>query len=308
LPRDGTCGRSRGLGTTTSGDSRRYREGVGATTVLGGAGYAPELVAALTRATQDAAEAAQEWVGNGDKDAADGAAVAAMRAALLDAPFDGTVVIGEGEKDAAPMLANGERLGRGGTAYDIAVDPLDGTRLVVTGQPGAIAVLALAPRGTMFDPVDVFYMDKLICAGVGRGVVDIRRPVADNLSALAAASGKKVEELVAVVLDKPRHGDLVAAIRAVGSVVRLVGEGDIASAVSAASGEVDLVLGVGGTPEGIIAACAVIALGGFMQARLSPQTPQQTAAAFAAGHDPDRVFELHDLVASSAVVFVSTTV
>lgn len=279
-----------------------------ATTVLGGAGYPPELVAALTRATEGAAAAARAWVGKHDKDAADGAAVAAMRAMLLRAPFDGTVVIGEGEKDAAPMLANGERLGAGGTEYDIAVDPLDGTRLVAEGSPGSIAVIALAPRGTMFDAVGVFYMDKLICAAVGRGVVDIRRSVADNLSALAVASNKYVSELVVIVLDKPRHVALIAEIRTAGATVRLVGEGDVSAAVSAASGEVDLVLGVGGTPEGIVAACAVRALGGFMQGRLAPQSPEQNILALAGGHDLEHVFELDELVASDSVVFVSTDV
>src|SRR5471032_2495054 len=209
---------------------------MGATTVLGGTGYPAELVAALTRATEEAAAAARAWWGRRDKDAADGAAVAAMRAVLVGAPFDGIVVIGEGEKDAAPMLANGERLGTGGTAYDIAVDPLDGTRLVAEGIRGSIAVIALAPRGTMFDPAGVFYMDKLICAGVGRGVVDIRRPVTDNLRALASASGRQVSELVVVVLDKPRHVALIAEIRTAGATLELVGEGDISAAVDAASG------------------------------------------------------------------------
>jgi fructose-1,6-bisphosphatase II len=279
-----------------------------ATTVLGGDGYPAELVAALTRATEGAAVAAHAWLGKGDKDAADGAAVAAMRSALVDAPFDGTVVIGEGEKDAAPMLANGERLGAGGTAYDIAVDPLDGTRLVAAGLPGSIAVIALAPRGTMFDPVGVFYMDKLICAAVGRGIVDISRPVADNLTALAAASGKPVDALEVVVLDKPRHELLIVDIRASGAAVRLVGEGDVAAAVAAASGEVDLVLGIGGTPEGILAACAVRALGGFMQGRLAPQSPTQAENAMRAGHDLERVLELDDLVNSRDVLFVMTGV
>jgi fructose-1,6-bisphosphatase II len=279
-----------------------------ATTVLGGAGHPPELVAALTRATEGAAAAAREWAGKGDKDAADGAAVAAMRAALVDAPFAGTVVIGEGEKDAAPMLANGERLGSGGVEYDIAVDPLDGTRLVAEGLPGSIAVIALGPRGTMFDPVDVFYMDKLICAGAGRDVVDIRRSVADNLGAFADVKNRKVADLVVVVLDKPRHVQLIADIRAAGATIRLVGEGDVAAAVAAASGEVDFVLGIGGTPEGIVAACAVRALGGFMQGRLAPQTREQVDAALKAGHDLGRVFELGDLVASDSVLFVSTAI
>jgi fructose-1,6-bisphosphatase II len=278
------------------------------TTVLGGAGYSPELIARLVEATEAAAAASRHWSGRHDKDAADSAAVAAMRAVLGAAPFNGTVVIGEGEKDAAPMLANGERLGVGGSAYDIAVDPLDGTRLVADGLPGAIAVIALAPRGTMFDPVEVFYMDKLICSSAGRGVVNIRTPVADNLAAFAAATGRAVSNLVVMVLDKPRHTQLVAQIRASGATVRLVAEGDVAAAVSAASGEIDLVLGIGGTPEGIVAACAVRALGGFMQARLAPQTPDQSTAALAAGHDLDRVLELDDLVNSDDVLFVMTEV
>jgi fructose-1,6-bisphosphatase II len=281
---------------------------MGATTVLGGDGYPPELVAALKRATEGAAAAVRVWQGRGDKDAADAAAVAAMRAALVDAPFDGTVVIGEGEKDAAPMLANGERLGVGGVSYDIAVDPLDGTRLVAEGLPGSIAVIALAPQGVMFDPVDVFYMDKLICARVGRGVVDIRNSVAENLTALAAATGKATNELIVTVLDKPRHTALIDEIRDAGAIVRLVGEGDVSAAAAAASGEIDLALGVGGTPEGIVAACAVRALGGFMQSRLAPQNSAQTAAATKAGHDLERVFELDDLVASDEVLFVMTEI
>jgi fructose-1,6-bisphosphatase II len=276
--------------------------------VLGADGHDPGLVAALVHATEGAAAAASSWLGLHDKDAADGAAVAAMRGALVDAPFDGVVVIGEGEKDAAPMLANGERLGRGGTAYDIAVDPLDGTRLVAEGLPGSIAVIALAPRDTMFDPVDVFYMQKLVCSGAGRGVVDIRMSVADNLEAFALATSRPVSELVVVVLDKPRHVQLVADIRAAGAQVRLVGEGDIAAAVCAASGDVDFVLGTGGTPEGVVAACAVKALGGFMQARLAPQSPGQAVAALAAGHDLDRVLELDDLVAGDDVLYVSSPV
>jgi fructose-1,6-bisphosphatase II len=278
--------------------------------VLGAEGHDPALIAALVRATEGAALAAQVWLGRHDKDAADGAAVAAMRAALVNAPFDGIVVIGEGEKDAAPMLANGERLGRGGVRYDIAVDPLDGTRLVAEGLPGSIAVIALAPRGTLFDPVDVYYMDKLICAGAGRGVVDIRLPVADNLAGFAAATGRRAAELSVVVLDKPRHAGLVAEIRATGARVQLVGEGDVSAAVSAASGEdgVDFVLGIGGTPEGVIVACAVRALGGFMQGRLAPQSATQEQAALAAGHDLTRILALDDLVASSDVLFVSSQV
>jgi fructose-1,6-bisphosphatase II len=280
------------------------------TIVLTSGSHSPELVTAVRRATEAAAIASRAWAGRRDKDAADAAAVGAMRAALADAPFAGTVVIGEGEKDAAPMLANGERLGRGGVAYDIAVDPLDGTRLVAEGLPGSVAVIALGPRGTMFDPVGVFYMDKLICAGAGRDVVDIRKPVADNLVAFASATGRPVGDLVIVVLDKPRHGTLIAEIRRVGATVRLVGEGDVAAAVSAAStdGDVDFVFGIGGTPEGVISACAVRALGGFMQGRLAPQSPEQKEAALAAGHDLDRILDLDDLVNSDRVIFAMTTV
>ncbi|MDY7529732.1 MULTISPECIES: fructose-bisphosphatase class II family protein [unclassified Cryobacterium] len=279
--------------------------------MLGAHSYPAALVARVREATDAAAAACLPWLGRGDKIAIDDAAVTAMRDVLADAPFEGTVVIGEGEKDAAPMLANGEALGQGGAPLcDVAVDPLDGTRLAASGLPGSICVIALAPRGTMFDPVDVFYMDKLICGAAGHGVVDIRRPIAENLARLAAVTGVAVSDLVVVVLDKPRHAVLIAEILATGAELRLVGEGDIVAAVAAATSgtDVDVVVGIGGTPEGIIAACAVRALGGFMQGRLAPQTPEQHAAALAAGHDLDRVLELDDLVASEAVLFVSSAV
>jgi fructose-1,6-bisphosphatase II len=279
--------------------------------VLGAHSYPAGLVSLMREATDAAAAACLPWLGRGDKIGIDDAAVTAMRAVLARAPFHGTVVIGEGEKDGAPMLANGEVLGGGGVPVcDVAVDPLDGTRLAAEGLPGAICVIALAPRGTMFDPVDVFYMDKLICGAAGRGVVDIRRPITENLARLAAVTGASVADLVVVVLDKPRHASLIAEIRATGAQLRLVGEGDIVAAVTAATAgtDVDVVVGIGGTPEGIIAACAVRALGGFMQGRLAPQTPEQLALAVAAGHDLDRVLELDDLVASEAVLFVSSTV
>ena len=284
------------------------KAGKNAATVLGSQRYSAGLVSALVEATEAAAAASRDWFGKHDKVAADRAAVAAMRTVLRDPPFDGVVVIGEGEKDDAPMLANGERLGRGGPACDIAVDPLDGTRLVAEGQLGSIAVIALAPGGSMFNPVGVYYMDKLICSAAGRGVVDIRNPVADNLAAFADATGRPVSDLTVVVLDKPRHAQLIADIRAAGAAVRPIGEGDVSWAVSAASGGVDFVLGIGGTPEGVIAACAVRALGGFMQGRLAPQSEEQWAMALAAGHDVNRVLELDDLVASDEVLFVSSPV
>jgi fructose-1,6-bisphosphatase II len=276
------------------------------TTVLGADKFSPGLVESLGEATEAAAAASRAWFGRGDKNAADLAAVEAMRGVLAGAAFAGTVVIGEGEKDAAPMLANGELLGSGGVEYDVAVDPLDGTRLVAEGIPGSICVIALAPRGTMFVPTDAFYMDKLICGAAGRGVVDLRRPVAENLAALARAKRVDVGELTVVVLDKPRHAQLTADIRSAGASLRLVGEGDVAAAVQAAGGEVDLVLGIGGTPEGIVAACAVKALGGFMQGRLAPQSSEEATKATRAGHDLCRILELDDLVSSDEVLFVMT--
>jgi fructose-1,6-bisphosphatase II len=278
------------------------------TTVLGTDRLSPALAESLSEATAAAATASRAWFGRGDKNAADRAAVEAMRGVLAGAAFSGTVVIGEGEKDAAPMLANGELLGSGGVEYDVAVDPLDGTRLVAEGIPGSICVIALAPRGTMFVPTDAFYMDKLICGAVGRGVVDLRRPVAENLAALARAKRVDVGELTVVVLEKPRHAQLTADIRSAGANLRLVGEGDVAAAVRAAGGEVDLVLGIGGTPEGIVAACAVKALGGFMQGRLAPQSVEEATKVTRAGHDLGRILELNDLVNSDEVLFVMTSV
>jgi fructose-1,6-bisphosphatase II len=281
------------------------------TTVLGAHNYPADLVAAIVHATETAASACLPLVGSGDKHAADELAVAAMRDALAWAPFVGTVVIGEGEKDEAPMLANGERLGSGtGPACDIAVDPLDGTRLAAEGLPGAVAVIALAPRGSMFDPRGVFYMQKLIAGPAGVGVLDVRAAPSCNAERLARTLDKPVGELVVGVLDKPRHASLIEELRATGARVHLVGEGDVSIAIAAASptSGIDAVMGTGGTPEGIIAACAVRSLGGFMEGRMAPQSDAQRAAAVAAGHDLDRVYTLDQLVASDRVLFVSTPV
>ena len=281
------------------------------TTVVGAHNYPADLVAAVVRATEAAASACLPLVGSGDKNGADELAVAAMREALGRAPFDGTVVIGEGEKDEAPMLANGERLGTGaGPACDVAVDPLDGTRLAAENLPGAVAVIALAPRGSMFDPRDVFYMQKLIAGAAGVGVLDVLASPTQNATRLAGALGTPIDELVVGVLDKPRHASLVAELRGLGVRVHLVSEGDVSIAIAAATpgSGVDAVMGTGGTPEGIIAACAVRSLGGFMQGRMDPQSESQRSAAIAAGHDLDRVFTLDELVASDRVLFVSTPV
>lgn len=293
-----------------------------ATTVIGRNNFAPELVAAIVRSADAAAAASAAMVGSGDKNAIDEAAVAAMRSVLLRAPFAGTVVIGEGEKDDAPMLANGEQLGLGFDlslsaeerasypACDIAVDPLDGTRLAAEALPGAVCVIALAPRGTLFDPRDAFYMHKLIAGPAGVGVLDLSLSASENLRRLADASHRRVEELTVAVLDKPRHAALIGELHATGARLHIVGEGDIGTAIAAATpgSGLDIAMGIGGTPEGVIAACAVRALGGFMQGRLAPQSGAERAAVLAAGHSLERVLNLDDLVASERVLFASAPV
>ena len=283
-------------------------DGASATTVIGAALWPADLVEAVRASTDAAAAAAREWVGRGDKVAADAAAVAAMRAILMNAPFSGTVVIGEGEKDEAPMLANGERLGTGrGPECDIAVDPLDGTSLAARALPGAVSVIALAPRGTMFDPAGVFYMEKLIAGAAGLGVLDLRRSATANLRAYAAATGVAETSLTVAVLDKPRHAALIRELRAAGATVSLTAEGDVSTAIAAATpgSAIDLVMGIGGTPEGIIAACAVRALGGVMLGRMAPQSD---AERLSAGRDLSRLFEVADLVSSERVLFASSPV
>ncbi|RZU66007.1 D-fructose 1,6-bisphosphatase /sedoheptulose 1,7-bisphosphatase [Microterricola gilva] len=290
--------------------------------MIGGENFAPELVAAIVRSADAAAAASAAMVGSGDKNAIDEAAVAAMRAVLLRAPFAGTVVIGEGEKDDAPMLANGEQLGLGFDrslspeerasypACDIAVDPLDGTRLAAEALPGAVCVIALAPRGTLFDPRDAFYMHKLIAGPAGVGVLDLRLSASENLRRLADAGGRRVADLTVAVLDKPRHAALIAELRTAGARLHVVGEGDIGTAIAAATpgSGIDVAMGIGGTPEGVIAACAVRALGGFMQGRLAPQGDAERAAVLAAGHSLERVLGLDELVASEHVLFASAPV
>ena len=209
------------------------------------------------------------------------------------------------------MLANGERLGRADSPFfDVAVDPLDGTRLTAEGIPGSVCVIALAPRGTMLDPRDVFYMDKLVCSAAGAGVVGLDLAPGENARRLAGALGTPVAELVVAVLDKPRHAGLIASLREAGVALSLRGEGDVSVAIEAADpdGSVDLVLGIGGTPEGVVAACAVRALGGVMEGRLAPQTDLERANALAAGHDLTRLLTLDDLVASPDVLFAGCEV
>lgn len=267
------------------------------------------LAMELVRATEAAAMRATPWIGRGDKNAADGAAVDAMRRFLSTVNMNGTVVIGEGEKDDAPWLYNGEVVGNGqGADCDVAVDPIDGTRLTAEGRPGALSVIAVADRGSMYDPSAVFYMDKLVCGPEGVGIVDIDRPIGDNIRALAKAKNVDVSDIRVAVLDRPRHDQLITDIRAAGAGTRLLMDGDVAGGVNAArwDSRIDLCVGIGGTPEGIITACAVKALGGVIQGRLWPKDDEERARAIDAGHDLTRVLEANDLVASDNAYFVAT--
>jgi fructose-1,6-bisphosphatase II len=250
-------------------------------------------------------------VGRGDKNGGDGAAVDAMRRLIGSVSMDGVVVIGEGEKDEAPMLFNGERVGDGtGPEVDVAVDPVDGTTLMSKGMNNAISVMAVAERGAMYDPSAVFYMDKLVTGPEAAEVVDISAPVADNIRAVAKAKGEAVGDVTVVILDRPRHAGLVEEVRAAGARIRFISDGDVAGAIATArkGTGIDLLLGVGGTPEGIIAACAVKCLGGTIQARLWPRDDAERRRALDAGHDLGAVLHTGDLVRSDNVFFVATGV
>lgn len=250
-------------------------------------------------ATRTAALACQQWVGRGDSKAADAAATEAMRAVLTVAPGSGTVVIGEGEKDQAPMLYNGERLGSGrGPDFDIAVDPLECTHLCAKGLPGSLTTIAFAEAGSMATLTPAFYMDKLVGSPAVRGAVDISDPPERILERAAGALGKPVGELVVVVLDKPRHVELVERLHRAGARVFSLPDGDVAGALAALlpDGGADLLMGIGGTPEGALTACAARALGGCMQGRLAPQQEDEARAVAAAGLDLDRIYQLDDLI------------
>jgi fructose-1,6-bisphosphatase II len=257
------------------------------------------LALELVRVTEAAAMAAGRWVGRGDKIGADGAAVNAMRYLINTVSMDGVVVIGEGEKDNAPMLFNGERVGNGdGPECDVAVDPIDGTTLNAKGMPNAIAVIALSERGAMYDPSAVFYMDKLVTGAEAAGAVDITAPVEHNIKAVARAKGSKPSEVTVVILDRPRHENLVREVRETGARIKFISDGDVAGAIMAVRPDtgVDLLLGIGGTPEGIIAACAMKCLGGVIQGRLWPLDEAERHKALEAGHDLTRVLTTDDLV------------
>jgi fructose-1,6-bisphosphatase II len=267
------------------------------------------LALELVRVTEAAAMAAGRWVGRGDKNGADGVAVNAMRTLISTVSMDGTVVIGEGEKDHAPMLYNGEKVGSGsGPECDVAVDPIDGTTLAAKGMTTAISVLAVSSRGSMYDPSAVFYMEKLVTGPEAADVVDIRYPVAENIHQVAKAKGSAPEDVTVVLLDRPRHEQLAKEIRDTGARIKFITDGDVAGAIMAARPDtgVDLLLGVGGTPEGIIAACAMKCMEGVIQGRLWPADDAEKERAIDAGHDLDRVLYTDDLVSGDDCFFVAT--
>ncbi|MFF4587115.1 class II fructose-bisphosphatase [Streptomyces sp. NPDC000345] len=267
------------------------------------------LALELVRVTEAAAMAAGRWVGRGDKNGADGAAVRAMRTLVSTVSMNGVVVIGEGEKDEAPMLFNGERVGDGtGPEVDIAVDPIDGTTLTAKGMPNAIAVLAATERGAMFDPSAVFYMDKLVTGPEAAEFVDINAPIEVNIRRVAKAKRATPEDVTVVILDRPRHEGMIKEIRDTGARIKLISDGDVAGSILALreGTGIDLLLGIGGTPEGIISACAVKCLGGTIQGKLWPKDDEERQRAIDAGHDLDRVLTTEDLVKGENVFFVAT--
>jgi fructose-1,6-bisphosphatase II len=269
------------------------------------------LALELVRVTEAGAMAAGRWVGRGDKEGGDGAAVDAMRQLVSSVSMRGVVVIGEGEKDQAPMLYNGEEVGNGtGPECDFAVDPVDGTTLMAKGMPNAVSVLAVAERGAMFDPSAVFYMNKIAVGSDAVDAIDITAPIAENIRKVAKAKKAAVSDLTVCILDRPRHTELIAQVRATGARIRLISDGDVAGAIAAArpGSGTDLLVGTGGTPEGIIAAAALRCMGGALQARLAPTDDTERQKAIDAGHDLDRILRTEDLVSGDNVFFTATGV
>ena len=276
-------------------------------------GEAPDrnLALELVRVTEAGAMAAGRWVGRGDKEGGDGAAVDAMRELVNSVSMRGVVVIGEGEKDNAPMLYNGEEIGDGTPPeVDIAVDPVDGTTLTAKNLPNAISVVAMSDRGTMFDPGPCVYMEKLVVGPEAAGVVDFEAPIGDNLRAVAKAKGAQLADVTVCVLDRPRHEELIGQVREAGARVKLITDGDVAGAIMAAreGTGVDMLVGIGGTPEGVITACALKCLDGAMYGRLWPRDDTERQAALDAGYDLDQVLTIDDLVRGDNVFFAATGV
>jgi fructose-1,6-bisphosphatase II len=279
----------------------------------GTSGTAPDrnLALELVRVTESAAMGAGRWIGRGDKIAADQAAVDGMRLMLDTVSMSGHVVIGEGEKDEAPMLYNGEEIGSGsGPEVDVAVDPLEGTTLTAKGQPNAIATIAASERGTMFFPGAAVYMDKIACGAEAADAVDIEAPPADNVRRVAKAKGLRASEITVVVLERDRHEELIAALRGVEAKVLLITDGDVAPAIAAAQAGtgVDLLMGIGGTPEGVLSAAALKCVGGALQGKLWPRTDEERHALVDAGYDLDQVLTTDDLVGGDDVFFAATGV
>jgi fructose-1,6-bisphosphatase II len=267
------------------------------------------LAMELVRVTEAAALAASRWMGRGDKEGADQAAVDAMRVVLETVAMDGVVVIGEGEKDEAPMLYNGEQIGDGTPpAVDIAVDPIDGTTLTSLGRGNALSVIAVSERGTMFDPGPCVYMEKIAVGPECVGVVDLNAPVVENLRAVAEAKGESVRDVTVVILDRPRHEQIISEVREAGARIRLIPDGDVAGAISTAwpDSGADILLGVGGTPEGVIVAAALKCMGGELQGKLWPRNDDERKAALDAGYDLDRTLGTDDLVSGENCFFAAT--
>jgi fructose-1,6-bisphosphatase II len=276
-------------------------------------GTAPDrnLALELVRVTESAAMAAGRWIGRGDKIAADQAAVDGMRFMLDTVSMSGVVVIGEGEKDEAPMLYNGEEIGSGvGSEVDVAVDPLEGTRLTAEGQPNAIATIACSDRGTMFFPGAAVYMDKIACGPEAADAIDIEAPPGENVKRVAEAKGVKPSDVTVVVLDRDRHADLIAALRGVEAKVMLIRDGDVAPAIAAAQPGtgVDLLMGIGGTPEGVLSAAALKCVGGTLQGKLWPRNDEERQALLDGGFDLGQVLTVDDLVGGDNVFFAATGV
>jgi fructose-1,6-bisphosphatase II len=267
------------------------------------------LALELVRVTEAAAMAAGRFMGRNDKPAADQAAVNAMRFVLNSVVMDGIVVIGEGEKDKAPMLYNGEKLGTGEPpSVDIAVDPIDGTRLLALGRANSVATVAIADRGTMWNPGPFVYMDKIAVGPVGKGKIDVNASPADNLKSVAKAKGCDVNDLTVVILDRDRHANLMAEVRQAGARIRLITDGDVAGSLMTSwpDSNVDLLMGIGGTPEGVISACALKCMGGEIQGKIFPRDDDEIKRGKEAGYDLKKVFTMDDLVASDNVFFAAT--
>ncbi len=263
----------------------------------------------LARVTEAAALSAGRWMGRGNKVAADRAAVEAMRLVLSSVSIDGVIIIGEGEKDKAPMLYNGEKVGNGsGPQVDVAVDPIDGTRPLAFGRTNSIATVALAPHGTMFDPGPFVYMNKIAVGPEAKGKIDIEASITENIHSIAKAKGKSIEDITTIILDRDRHADMIAEIRKTGARIRIIPDGDVAAALMTAwpDSGVDVLFGIGGTPEGVLAACALRAMGGEIQGKLFARDEDELRRGREAGYDFEKILTMNDLVSSEDVFFAAT--